>query len=377
MTRKPRIAIIGAGMGGLATAAALHRLGIGFHIYEQAAHFARIGAGIQMSPNAMRVLSGLGLETSVRRLAFQPQTWNNREWDTGAVKYELQLGENAEKRFGAPYLQMHRADLHTALLSAVPPEHISQGKELINIERRSTGNKLSFSDGTTAEADLVIGADGVHSRVRASLLGPEQPVATGRVAYRATFSTHRLDETVGPCTKWWGPDRHIVIYYVTAARDEIYFVTSLPDQEWVRESWSATGDIKLVREAFTGFHDEVRAVLGACPEVHRWAILERPPLEHWYGEGMVLLGDAAHPMTPYMAQGAAMAMEDGVVLARCLARSLARETDTDQALALFETTRKARTAQVQAISHANTWMREETDPTWCYGYDAWSAPLAG
>lgn len=371
MTLKPRIAIIGAGMGGLAAAAALRGFGFQAQVYEQAERFARIGAGIQMSPNAMRALRGLGLEGQVRRIAFQPRTWNNREWDTGAVKFELPLGQTSEDQFGAPYLQMHRGDLHAALLSAVPAQHISLNNRLVEVTAAASGFRLSFADGMDAEADLIVGADGVHSRIREILLGPEQPMATGRVAYRATFPAWRLRHPVGACTKWWGEDRHIVIYYVTKARDEVYFVTSLPDPAWVHESWSATGEMNVVRDAFAGFHDEVREVLRACPVVHRWAILEREPLESWFGEGMVLLGDAAHPMTPYMAQGAAMAIEDGVILARALDQA----PDIKSALVVFQATRKARTAQVQAVSHANTWMREETDPTWCYGYDPWTEPL--
>ena len=371
MSDNPRIAIIGAGMGGLATAAALRCFGLRARVYEQSERFARIGAGIQMSPNAMRALRGLGLEEQLRRLSFQPRTWNNREWDTGAVKYELPLGQIAEDRFGAPYLQMHRGDLHKALLSAVPDEDIELDKRLSGVTSASGGLTLSFADDTSAEADLVIGADGVHSQVREILLGAERPTPTGRVAYRATFPAALLNAPVGECTKWWGPDRHIVIYYVTAARDEVYFVTSLPDPAWAHESWSATGDMDVVREAFTGFHDEVGDVLRACPRVHRWAILDRQPLENWYDGSMVLLGDAAHPMTPYMAQGAAMAIKDGIILARALDRS----TDLEPTLAVYEATRKARAAQVQAISHANTWMQEETDPTWCYGYDPWSEPL--
>ena len=382
MADEPRIAIIGAGMGGLATAAALHTFGIRSQIFEQADRFARIGAGIQMSPNAMKALRGLGLEDQVRRAAFQPRAWNNREWDTGTVKFDLPLGQIAEDQFGAPYLQMHRGDLHTALLSAVPHQQISLGKRLVDVTTMATGYKLSFADGGEVEADLIIGADGVHSRVREILLGPEKPKATGRVAYRATFPASLLRYPVGACTKWWGEDRHIVIYYVTAAKDEVYFVTSLPDPKlasWAHESWSATGDMSVVRDAFSGFHDEVGEVLRACPQVHRWAILERDPLENWFQNwhrgGMVLLGDAAHPMTPYMAQGAAMAIEDGVILARALDSASDTAPDTASALNIFETARKARTAQVQAISQANTWMREETDPTWCYGFDPWTAPL--
>ncbi|MBT3533980.1 MAG: NAD(P)-binding protein [Rhodospirillaceae bacterium] len=372
MDRNPRIAIIGAGMGGLAAAAALRGVGFQVHVYEQAEQFARVGAGIQMSPNAMRALRGLGLEETIRRTAFQPETWNNREWDSGAEKFELTLGRRAEAQFGAPYLQMHRGDLHAALLSAVPATDISLNKRLVDVAPLPNGCGLSFADGTEGEADLIVGADGVHSRIREILHGAERPTATGRVAYRATFPASRLRQPVGECTKWWGPDRHIVIYYVTAARDEVYFVTSLPDPDWAHESWSATGDMAVVRDAFAGFHDEVREVLRACETVHRWAILDREPLENWFGNGSVLLGDAAHPMTPYMAQGAAMAIEDGVMLARALQQS----ADINGALEVFEATRKARTAQVQAVSHANTWMRQETDPTWCYGYDPWTEPLS-
>ena len=371
MKKTPRIAIIGAGMGGLATAAALHRFGIQAQVYEQADRFARVGAGIQMSPNAMKALRGLGLEEQVRRTAFQPQTWNNRDWDTGAVRFELPLGQKAEDQFGAPYLQMHRGDLHSALLSAVPKQQISLGRKFLDVQTDAAGPKLSFTDGTTVEADLIIGADGVHSRARELLLGPEKPTATGRVAYRATFAASLLSHPIGECTKWWGEDRHIVIYYVTSAKDEVYFVTSLPDGVWVDESWSAKGDMAVVRDAFAGFHDEVSDVLRACPQVHRWAILLREPLERWHREGLVLLGDAAHPMTPYMAQGAAMAIEDGITLARALDHA----PDIEHALSIFQTARKARTAQVQNISQANTWMREETDPTWCYGFDPWTEPL--
>ena len=371
MTSRPRIAIIGAGMGGLVVAAALRLRGVDAHVYEQTEHFTRLGAGIQMSPNAMRVLRGLGLEPAVRAIAFQPQTWENREWDSGAIKYELPLGQQAEALYGAPYLQMHRADLHATLLSSVPDGMISRGRRLVDVTPSADGVTLSFDNGASETADLVIGADGIHSRVRHRLLGSEAPVASGRVAYRATFPASLLRRPIGGCVKWWGPDRHIVIYFVNAARDELYFVTSLPDTDWVQESWSATGDIAVVREAFKDFHDDVREVLRACPHVHRWAILERPPLDQWHGNGMVLIGDAAHPMTPYMAQGAALAMEDAVILARALSDF----DDINDGLASFQATRQARAAEVQAVSHANSWMREATDPTWCYGYDAWTTPL--
>lgn len=373
MTERPRVAIIGAGIGGLTAHAALKQRGIESHVYEQAPQFMRLGAGIQMSPNAMRVLRSLGLEERVKSAAFRPKSWSNRNCTTGEMQFDLPLGDDAEVRYGAPYLLMHRGDLHEALASVVSPDAISLGRKLVAIEKGSRGTSLRFADGTETVADIVIGADGVHSLVREKLHGRQKPDYTGRVAYRATFPANLLSMEIDECTKWWGEDRHIVIYFTTAARDEVYFVTSLPEPDWTVESWSATGDVDVLRQAFAKFHPQVRDVLRACPQVHKWAIVDRRPLPFWQDGALVVLGDAAHPMTPYMAQGAAMAMEDGVVLARAIS-----ETPEDPATALsrFENTRLARTSRVQDGSHANTWMKAQTDPGWCYGYDPLTTPLA-
>jgi 2-polyprenyl-6-methoxyphenol hydroxylase-like FAD-dependent oxidoreductase len=170
-----------------------------------------------------------------------------------------------------------------------------------------------------------------------------------------------------------GPDRHIVIYFVTAAHDEVYFTTSQPEKaDWIsKESWSTKGDLGEMREAFASFHPDVRAVLDAAPEVHKWGIFERDPLATWSKGRVCLLGDACHPMTPYMASGAAMALEDAAVLVRCIADI----GDIAEAFRVYEATRKPRASAVQAGSSANTWMRNETNPDWLYGYDAWTAPL--
>jgi 6-hydroxynicotinate 3-monooxygenase len=370
---QPSLAIIGAGMGGLTLAAALHQRGFAVRVYEQTPKFVRLGAGIQMSPNAVRVLRGIGLEERIRARAFQPRSWTNREWDTGTLTNELVLGADAEAKYGAPYLLMHRGDLHEALASRVPPELISLDKKLTDVDWRGSAVTLRFSDGSSAQADAVIAADGIHSRVREQWRGHERANFTGRVAYRTTFPASLLGGyPIDECCKWWGPDRHIVIYYVTANRDEVYFVTSVPEPEFTVESWSATGDLTTLRAAFTGFHEQVRRVVEACPRVHKWAIVDRDPLPRW-GEGrMVLLGDAGHPMTQYMAQGAATAMEDAVLLTRCLE---AGPDDIPAAFRRYETVRRERTAQIQGTSQKNTWMREATDPDWVYGYDAWTAPL--
>ena len=363
-------------MGGLTVAATLRRSGFDAQIYEQAARFERVGAGIQMMPNSMKVLRRIGVEAKLRAVAFEPYSHLNREWDTGRVTRELPMPESL---FGAPYLCMHRAVLHSALASVVPEEIIHLNKKLVGLDQRAGHVTLIFADGSRARADAVVGADGVHSLVRELIIGPDAPIHKGRIAYRAIFSSDLLQgRDIGPSrTKWWGPDRHIVIYYTTAARSEVYFVTSVPEPaEWLtRESWSAIGDVNELRQAYQGFHPDVRAVLEACPDCHKWAILERAPLPRWSDGRVVLLGDACHPMTPYMAQGAATAIEDAAILARCLEE--VEGEDMESAFQLYEAHRKPRTSRIQAISSANTWMKGgDDDTTWLYGYDAWNVPLA-
>ncbi|MCA8928120.1 MAG: FAD-dependent monooxygenase [Alphaproteobacteria bacterium] len=368
------VTIIGAGIGGLALAAALSQRGIGVEIYEQATAFARVGAGIQMSPNAMRVLRGLGLEDRIRAGAFQPETWDSRDWDTGAYTNRATLGAATEARYGAPYIQMHRGDLHEFLASAVPEGIVRFGKTLTRIEDRPDGYRLSFADGTSAHAETLLGIDGVHSVVRRHLLGAEAPRFMGRAAYRTTFPARLLGGVrIDDNTKWWGPDRHIVIYYTTRTRDELYFTTSQPETDWTTESWSAEGDLAEMRAAFRGFHADVQAVLAACPRVNKWALFERDPLPVWARGAACLLGDACHPMLPYMAQGAASSLEDAAVLARCF-----DELGLDDAAPVFrrfEALRQPRTGELQRTSHQNTFMQRRTNPDWVYGYDAWTVPL--
>ncbi len=367
------IAIVGAGMGGLAAAATLRAAGFEVRVYEQAERFARIGASIQMMPNSMKVLRKIGVEERLRT-AFAPYSHLNRIWDSGEVTAELPM---PEALFGAPYLCMHRADLHDALLAVVPSDIIHLDKKLIGLEQAAGRVTLVFADGTRARADAVVGADGVHSIVRNIIVEPDEPIHKGRIAYRAVFASRLMGRDIGRSrTKWWGVDRHIVIYYTNAAQSEIYFVTSVPEPaEWLtRESWSAKGEVTELRQAYQGFHPDVRAVLEACPDCHKWAILEREPLPRWSDGRVVLLGDACHPMTPYMAQGAATSIEDAAVLARCFGD--VDGEDIEGAFRRYEAHRKPRTARIQAISSANTWMKTGTsDTSWLYGYDAWNVPL--
>ena len=375
MARPLRVAIVGAGIGGLTAAACLRRVGIDVRIYEQARVFARLGAGIQQAPNSIRVLRELGLEPTLRRLAFQPEINRSRDLDTGAVTNTQTLGAEVESRYGAPYFLMHRGDLHAALAGLVPNEIVELNRKLEGISQRGTTVTMTFSDGSTATADAVIGGDGVHSVVRETLLGAEQPTYTGRVAYRTVFPTSLLNGLeVEQCCKWWGPDRHIVSYFTNPRRDELYFVTSTPEPDYGIESWSSKGDLTVLREAYKDFHPQVRSILAACPDVHKWALVVREPLPRW-GEGNIaLLGDACHPMTPYMAQGASTSIEDAAVLSRCLSG-----VDPDgvaDAFRRYEATRKPRTSEIQKVSAQNTWQRGATNTDCVYGYDAWNVPLA-
>src|SRR5258708_11309852 len=235
--------------------------------------------------------------------------------------------------------------------------------------------KLAFANGSAVEADAVVASDGVHSFVRDQPFGGDDANFHGRIAYRTVFPAALVNVyAIGDCTKWWGPDRHIVIYYVKPDRSEVYFVTSQPEPGFTVESWSAMGDVNELRTAYDDFHPEVRHVLAACPAVHKWALFDRDPQSHWSQGNITLLGDACHPMTPYMAQGAAMAIEDAAVLSRCL-----KGVDRDRFEAAFlpsQPTPTSPTTRVQLSSRTNTWLKNRTDPDWVYGYDAWNEPLA-
>jgi len=369
------IAIVGAGIGGLTAAETLRRVGHDVTIYEQARAFARVGAGIQQGPNAVKVLRRLGLEPTLRELAFQPDAHLNRVHDTGEIKWARPLGAEVEAKYGAPYLYMHRGDLHAALADMVPQDIVVRNRKLEGLTEGRDSVRLHFIDGSSAEADLVIGADGVHSVVRDHLLGAEKPIFTGRVAYRTTYPTAQLKGAeIDDCAKWWGPDRHIVIYFINPRRDEIYFVTSTPEPDFDVESWSAKGDLDTLRAAYRDFHPKVRNVLDACEDVHKWALFEREPLPSWHSDRLALLGDACHPMTPYMAQGAASALEDAAILARCL--DGVTQDGLARALRRYEETRKPRTSRIQLVSRLNDMEKIKATIDSVYSYDAWSAPLA-
>jgi salicylate hydroxylase/6-hydroxynicotinate 3-monooxygenase len=372
------VAVIGAGMGGLTVAAALLKRGVNAQIFEQTAEFARIGAGIQVSANPMKVLRGLGLEEAVASRAFWPETYESRDGITGESTNTLTLGTEFAERYDARHVLMHRGDLHSLLASAVPKERVHLGKKFVSLDQTSRNVTVKFADGTSFEADAVIACDGVHSAIRKQLLGAEDAHYSGHISQRAVYPTSLLPADLiermqkHHFIKWWGPDRHVVSYFVTSARDEVYFATALRQEKWETESWSALGDLGELRAAFAEFHPDIRTIIDRCPKVFKLAIFERQPLRMWSQGRVTLLGDAAHPMTPYMAQGAAQALEDAAVVTRCLTEL---DAGVEDALQIYQATRFERASRIQLISHKNTWLKYKEDSHWLYEYDAWTVPL--
>jgi salicylate hydroxylase len=373
------VAIVGGGVGGLTAYIALKRLGIDATVFEQAPAFARVGADLNLTPNAVKALDGLGLGPAIRTTAARPTFRISRTWDTGEETSRIPMSDEAERKYGSPQLTIHRAEVMNALLVAVDPADLVFGKHLDKIVDHRDANELVFVDGTTAEVDVVIGADGIHSAVRNSLFGPDNPVYTGIVAYRAVVPSDRLPDlpNLDAFTKWWGPDPSIqlVVFPLNRGNDIFVFAT-VAQEEWSEESWTAPGDMSELREHYSGFHPEARALLDACDSVLKSALRVRDPLPTWTSGTVTLLGDAAHPMTPFMAQGAGMAIEDAVVLSRALAAGpLDDRAAIVEALARYERARLGRTAKVQVGSRNNNWLRDSGDADWLYGYDVWTVGL--
>jgi 6-hydroxynicotinate 3-monooxygenase len=340
-------------------------------VYEQARSFERIGAGIHVSANVMKVLRSLDAEHRLSQIGIHPDTFTSRKWDSGEILFELPLGDTGEQKYGAGYITIHRHDLHAAILEKVAPGTIAFGRRLTDVKEAGDVVQLSFSDGSAVEADIVIGADGVNSKVREAVVGQNPSRFTGAVAHRAIYPSTLLGGMqVRNCTKWWGPNSHILIYYIEQSRDEIYLVTSAKGEWHSQASWEFCPR-EEVMSAFAGFHPEVRTVIETAPQITKWPILDIAPVDTWSKGRLVLLGDACHAMMPYMASGAAMAMEDAAVLARCLVRL----DDHASAFALYQTSRMPRVSKVHWISAENSFLRYPTDPTWVFGYDAVTVPL--
>ncbi|BCJ45058.1 monooxygenase [Actinoplanes ianthinogenes] len=342
--------MIGAGIGGLTAALSLLDAGFDVHVHERASALTETGAGIQLSPNATRVLHGLGLEKELALTAVRPLAFHQRRWDDGRTLQRAPLGDQVQARFGFPYYHMHRADLLALLAAAFPAERLHLGHRLTGITDHGSHVRAHFGDGGTDDADVLVGADGIHSRVRAELFGAENPRFTGCVAYRGLVPADRVRDLAIEVSAqaWLGPGQHFVHYFVSGQR-LLNFVAVLERDAWTHESWTDRGDLADVLAAFDGWHPQVREIVTAADETYLWALFDRAPLERWSRGRVTLLGDACHAMLPFLAQGAAQAVEDGATLARCLADG----GDPAEALRRYETSRLARTSRVQAMSAAN------------------------
>jgi salicylate hydroxylase len=369
------ILIAGGGIGGLAAAIALRTFGHTITIFEKAARFARVGADVNLTPNAVRALDGLGIGAELRRTAARPTHRISRDWDTGAETSRIEMADAAEQKYGAPQLTIHRADLLAALESALPEGIVRHGASVTGIDADAARPRVLLDTGEHFEADVVIGADGIHSAVRNALFGQESPVFTGMVAYRAVVPRARLDiPNLDAFTKWWGPDpaSQIVTFPLTRG-EEIFVFATAAEETWRHESWTTPGDITEVRQLYRDYHPEARALLDACSSVMKSALYIRDPLPRWSDGSVTLLGDACHPMMPFMAQGACQAIEDAVVLARVL--DGAKDKDIPTRLQAYEEARKPRTAAIQIGSRGNTWLRDGGNADTVYGYDAWNVAI--
>jgi 2-polyprenyl-6-methoxyphenol hydroxylase-like FAD-dependent oxidoreductase len=357
--RKPKVLIVGGGIGGITALLALRRHGIEVELFEQAEAFTQVGAGIQVSSNATRVLRTLGLGEALARVAVYPEGRDYRAWDTGERLYYTPLGARAEARFGAPYYHAHRADLLDVLLSGLGDEGFRLSAHVDRFEQSKRGVTLVLADGSTASGDVLIGADGIHSTVRGQMFGPEQPRYTGNVAWRGLIPAEKLahldlERVTGV---WMGPNRSIVQYYVAAGRTFNWIGISRA-QHPARESWLAEGRIEDALKEYAGWHSTIRTVIAATPRVLHQALYDREPLRDWRAGRVVLLGDAAHPMMPFYAQGAAQSIEDAYVLAGCLA---ATPDEPDAALERYVKLRQPRTAWMQGLSRREEELYQMTD----------------
>ena len=349
------ICIVGAGLGGLSAALALLQKGFRVTVLEQASALGEIGAGVQLGPNAVGVLYRLGLQTALELVTCETLGKRVRLWNTGQTWPLFDLGTVSREMYGYPYLTVHRADLHRVLVEAVralQPDALVLNAKLQSLQVHSAGVELRLADGRVWAADAVIGADGVHSMVRAALFGEDAPRYSGVMAWRGVIDAAKLPshmrEPYG--TNWVGPGSHVVQYPLRQGT-LMNFVGAIEGTHWAVESWSERGTREECLSDFAGWHEEVQAMIQAIDVPYKWVLKVREPMDTWSRGPVTLLGDACHPTLPFLAQGAAMAIEDGYMLARALALC---PTQPDLAFARYEAVRKARTARVVEGSAANT-----------------------
>lgn len=353
MSNKPHILIAGAGIGGLTAALALIKRGYKVDLYEQASELKEVGAGVQISANGTRALFHLGVGEDLQKQACEPQEKEVRLWNTGQRWKLFDVGPTSVARFGFPYFTMYRPDLLDALVAGVrraAPEAIHLGRKCIGFTEENGRVTLQFADGGSATGDLLIGADGVHSKVRAQLWGADAPQFTGCVAWRGIVPMSKLPKHLARMvgTNWLGPGGHVV-HYPLHGGEVMNFVGVVERDDWQVESWSVRGTHEECLRDFAGWNEDVQTLIRGIGTPYKWALMGREPMPKWSRGHATLLGDACHPTLPFMAQGAVMAIEDGVILAR----ALDEYADIATALEHYEAARNERTAALVRASSAN------------------------
>lgn len=346
------ILIAGAGIGGLAAALSCQKIGRKVRIFERAPELGEIGAGIMLTPNAVRCLEYLGLGDALQVAAIEPTDSIYRRHNTAEVMMRAGVKDTMRDKYGAAYYLIHRADLHSLLLRAVlanDPNAISPGFRVVELSQSGSSVDIYFENEESASGDLLIGCDGIHSDVRSSLFGPSEPQYTGQSAWRGMVPADDLPDTViePGMTSWIGEDKHIIQYPVRQGK-LINYVAIVVLEEWAEEGWNRPAPIDEVVTAFSDWHHDVKKLLASTPadNCYKWGLFVRDPLKTWTVGRATLLGDAAHPTLPFAAQGSAMAIEDAIVLGRALAEN----ENGESALKVYEDTRLSRTAWL--VEHA-------------------------
>ena len=353
-SRRLEIALAGGGIGGITAALCLARAGHAVTVFEQAEAFVESGAGVQISPNASRVLHALGLEESLCSVGVLPEATEIRSWRNGRLISRTNLGITVQQRYGSPYYHVHRGDLLQLLVkeaSGLANVELVLGRRVSTFKQDSTGVSVDLGDESRV-FDALIGADGIHSAVREHLWGDERPDFTGNIAWRMLVPVSVLPEgLIAPnATVWWGPGKHFVHYLVNAGR-QVNCVCVVETQAWHPESWIEPGSLDELKADFSGWHPTIQQLLGWADKssLYKWGLFDRPPMQSWGQSKVSLLGDACHPTLPFMAQGAAMAIEDAAVLTNTLESA----DSVESALRNYEALRKARAGGVQRGSRRN------------------------
>lgn len=354
-SEKSRILIAGGGIGGMATALSLLRRGFDVEIHEQAGALREVGAGVQISPNGNRALHALGVFEALKALSCNADGKEIRLWNTGQTWKLFDLGDEAEARYGFPYLTVFRPDLLQVLVDAVTalkPDALRLGSRVAGCSQDADGVTLDLEDGTQVRGAALIGADGVHSRIRTALWGESKAVFSGMMAWRGVIPMERLPAhmTRSVATNWVGPGAHVVCYPLRTGK-LMNFVATVGRSDWRVESWSAEGSREECQADFVGWHEDIQTMIANAPSLFKWALMGRPPMEAWARGRVTLLGDACHPTLPFLAQGAVMALEDAVVLGRSFETHAA---DIPLALARYEAARLDVTSRKVRGASANT-----------------------